>query len=60
MIWKNNKFNVGNGLFRNLVIKLNEMGFKSVSDLGCKEFIQYKNNKNNYYQDDENRFNNYY
>ena len=56
---KNNKFNIGTGLYRHLVIKLNEMGFKSISDLGCKEFIQYKNNKNNYYPDDENRFNNY-
>ena len=56
---KNNRYNIGTGLFRHLVIKLNGMGFKSISDLGSKEFLQYKNNINNYYQDDEKRFNNY-
>ena len=56
---KKNKFNIGTGLFRHLVIKLNEMGFKSISDLGCKEYINYKNEKNNYYNDGENQYNNY-
>ena len=45
---KNNRYNIGTGLFRHLVIKLNGMGFKSISDLGSKEFLQYKNNINNY------------
>ena len=56
---KNNKYNIGTGLYRQLVIKLNEMGFKSISDLGCKEYLNYKNEKNNYYQDGENKYNNY-
>ena len=56
---RNNKFNIGTGLFRHLVTKLNEMGFKSVSNLGCKDYLLYKNNKNNYYEDNEIRYNNY-
>ena len=56
---KNNKFNIGTGLFRHLVIKLNEMGFKNISDLGSKEYLQYRMDKNNFYKDGENKYNNY-
>ena len=56
---KDNKYNIGTGLYRHLVIKLNEMGFKSLSDLGSKEYLQYRNDKNNYYLDGENNYNNH-
>ena len=56
---KDNKYNIGTGLYRHLIIRLNEMGFKSLSDLGSKEYLQYRNDKNNYYLDGENNYNNY-
>ena len=56
---KKNKYNIGTGLYRHLVIKLNEMGFKSISDLECKEYLNYKNEKKNYYKDGENQYTNY-
>ena len=54
---KKNKYNNGTGLFRHLVIKLNEMGFKSISDLGSKEFLQYSSDKSNYYKDGDTQYN---
>ena len=56
---KKNKFNNGTGLYRHLVLKLIEMGFKSVSDLGSNEFLQYKKDKNNFIKDGENQYNIY-
>ena len=56
---KDNKYNIGTGLYRHLIIKLNENGFKSLSDLGSKEFLQYRNDKNNYYLDGDNNYNNH-
>ena len=56
---KKNKYNNGTGLFRHLVIKLNEMGFKSISDLGSKEFLQYTSDKNNFYKDGDTQYNEY-
>ena len=56
---KDNKYNIGTGLYRHLIIKLNEIGFKSLSDLGSKEYLQYRNDKKNYYLDGENNYNNH-
>ena len=56
---KNNKFNIGTGLYRHLVIKLKEMGFTSLSDLSSKEYCNYKNEKKNFHKDGDERYNTY-
>ena len=56
---KSNKYNIGTGLYRHLVLKLNELGFKSLSDLESKEYLKFRNDKNNYYSDGDNNYNNY-
>ena len=56
---KKNKYNNGTGLFRHLILKLNDMGFKSISYLGSKEYLQYRSDKNNYYKDGETKYNKY-
>ena len=48
---KNNKYNNSTGLYKLLVKKANVLGFHTVSDLGCKEFLEYRDNKANYISD---------
>ena len=45
---KNNKYNNSTGLYKLLVKKANILGYHTVSDLGCKEFLEYRDNKTNY------------
>ena len=56
---KINKFNIGTGLYRHLVIKLKEMGFTSLSDLWCSDYCNYKNDKNNFYKNGDEKYNTY-
>ena len=48
---KNNKYNNTTGLYKLLVKKANILGFHSVSDLGCKEFLEYRDNSKNLIDD---------
>ena len=56
---KNNKYNKGTGLYKLLVKKANILGIHSVSDLGSKEYLDYKDNKNNYIKDGDIKYKNY-
>ena len=53
---KNNKYNMGTGLYKLLVKKANISGFHSVSDLGSKEYLDYQENKNNYFIDGDDKY----
>ena len=46
---KKNKYNKSTGLYKLLVKKANILGFHSLSDYGSKEYLSYRDNKNNYY-----------
>ena len=48
---KNNKYNNTTGLYKLLVKKANMLGFHTVSDLGCKEFLEYRDNTKNFIED---------
>ena len=50
---KNNKYNIGTGLYKHLLRKILDMKLTSVSDLDSIEFNKYKEDKNNYYSDKE-------
>ena len=39
---KQNKYNVGTGLYRQIVRKLLDLKMKNISDLCSEEFIEYK------------------
>ena len=56
---KNNKYNKGTGLYKLLVKKANILGIHSVSDLGSKEYLDYKDNKNNYIKDGDIKYKKY-
>ena len=56
---KNNKYNKGTGLYKLLVKKANILGFHSVSDLGSKEYLEYRDNKKNYISDGDIKYEKY-
>ena len=53
---KNNRYNNSTGLYKLLVKKANMLGFHSLSDLGCKEFLEYRDNKKNYLSDGDAKY----
>ena len=52
----NNRYNITTGLYKLLVKKANILGYHSISDYGCKEYLEYKDNINNYYNDGEKKY----
>ena len=56
---KSNKYNIGTSLYKQLVLKVNGMGYKSISDLSSIDYIKYKNDKNKFYLDGDKIYNNY-
>ena len=53
---KQNKFNIGTGLYFQLVRKLLNMGLSCVSDLCSKDYINFRDDKENYFTDGDKKF----
>ena len=51
-----NKFNIGTGLYKQIVRKLMDMKMKNISDLFCPEFNEYRDNEKNWYEDGDKRY----
>ena len=51
-----NKYNVGTGIYKQIVRKLLDIKIKNISDLWSEEFVAYRDDKNNKYEDGEKRY----
>jgi len=51
-----NKYNMGTGLYKQVVRKLMDMKIKNISDLFCPEFNEYRDNEKNSYKDGDKRY----
>ena len=56
---KQNKFNMGTGLYKQLTDKFIHMGFTSNSDLFSEDFLQFRNDKENIITDGDNKYKKY-
>ena len=57
---KQNKFNIGTGLYKQILRKILDIGLKSISDLSCEDFFNFKNDKANYFSDGDNKYHKYF
>ncbi len=48
-----NKYNIGTGLYKQIVRKLLDLRIKNISDLCSEEFMEYRDNENNKYEEGE-------
>ena len=55
----NNKYNSGTGLYKQIVRKLMDLKMKTISDLFCEEFNEYRDNIKNKYENCEEKYENY-
>lgn len=56
---KQNKYNIGTGVYRQIVRKLLDLKMKNISDLCSEEFIEYKNDEKNKYKDGDKKYQDY-
>ena len=54
-----NKFNIGTGVYKQIIRKLLDLKMKNISDLNSDEFINYKNDEKNKYKDGEKKYEEY-
>ena len=54
-----NKYNIGTGVYRQIVRKLLDLKMKNISDLYSEEFIEYKDNEKNKYNNGEQKYQDY-
>ena len=54
-----NKFNIGTGLYKQIVRKLMDLKIKNKSDLFSEEFNEYRDNKENEYKNGDERYEEY-
>ena len=52
----NNKYNPGTGLYKQIVRKLLDMKIKTISDLFCEEFNDYRDNDKNKYENGDKKY----
>ena len=52
----NNKYNTGTGLYKQIVRKLLDMNIKTISDLFCEEFNDYRDNNKNKYENGDKKY----
>ena len=52
----NNKYNTGTGLYKQIVRKLLDMKIKTISDLFCEEFNDYRDNDKNKYENGDKKY----
>ena len=57
---KQNKFNIGTGLYKQILRKVLDIGLISISDLSCEDFIKFKNDNANYFSDGDNKYHKYF
>ena len=55
----NNKFNIGTGLYKQIVRKLLNLKIKNISDLFCEEFNEYRDNVKNKYENGDKKYEEY-
>ena len=51
-----NKYNTGTGLYKQIVRKLLDMNIKTISDLFCENFNEYRDNKENKYENGDEKY----
>ena len=56
---KQNKYNIGTGVYRQIVRKLLDLKMKNISDLCSEEFIEYKDDEKNKYIDGDKKYQDY-
>ena len=54
-----NKYNIGTGLFKQIVRKLLDLKMKNISDLWSEEFMAYRDNKKNKIEDGDKKYEDY-
>ena len=54
-----NKYNVGTGLFKQIVRKLLDLKIRNISDLWSDEFMAYRNDDKNKYEDGDKKYEDY-
>ena len=57
---KQNKFNIGTGLYKQILRKVLDLGLISISDLCCEDFINFKNDNANYFSDGDKKYQKYF
>ena len=55
----NNKYNIGTGVFKQIVRKLLDLKMKNISDLYSEEFLEYKEDQKNEYKEGEKKYQNF-
>ena len=51
-----NKYNIGTGVYRQIVRKMLDLKYKNVSDLWSEEFVAYRDNEKNEYEDGDKKY----
>ena len=54
-----NKYNIGTGLYKQIVRKLLDLKIKNISDLWSEEFITYRDDEKNKYEDGDKKYDEY-
>ena len=52
----NNKYNIGTGVFKQIVRKLLDLKMKNISDLYSEQFLEYKKDQENEYKEGEKKY----
>ena len=54
-----NKYNIGTGLYKQIVRKLLDLKIKNISDLWSEEFVAYRDDEKNKYEDGDKKYDEY-